>query len=266
MGDGMKEILCHAFCDSLEVKRVPSGFAITTPYRYEDGDPIIIYAVTVRDGIYRLEDAGVQIPILEASGIGLSGGTRGEGFKTLLAQYELEFDKGAMLVRTVEVVEGDVGIAALRMLAFLLRLQDFMLLTPELVRQTWQEDAMRALHAKFEGMAEVAEHAAVVPEIAAMPADAVVRFNSGGAPLAIFFATTDTKGLQALVLKMELEKYQDRPVFVALLVEQAKKNPLHEATYAIAQARLDDVLTYRGVELETMTKLARYAEKGVTLQ
>lgn len=262
----MKDILCRAFCDSLDVQRVPSGFAITTPYHYEDQDPIIIYAVTVRDGVYRLEDAGVQIPMIEAAGVGLSGGTRGEGFKALLCEYDLEFDKEAMVVRTGEVAEADAGIAALRMLAFLVRLQDFMLLTPELVRQTWQEDAMRSLHARFDGLAEVVEHAPVVPEIAAMPADAVVRFNSGGAPLAIFFATTDTKGLQALVLKMELEKYQEQPVFVVLLVEQAKKNPLHEATYAIAQARLDDVLTYRGVELETMTKLSRYEGRLGLLQ
>jgi hypothetical protein len=260
----MKEILCRAFCDSLQVHRVPSGYAITTSYTYEDGDPIILYAVTRRDKFYQLEDAGVQIALLEGSGITISDGTRGEAFTSLLNEYGLEFDKQAMVVRTPEIPEADVGAAALKLLAFLLRLQDFMLLTPERVRQTWQEDALESLHLKFDGVAKVDEHTTVLPEVAAIPADAVINFHTGGAPLAVFLATTDTKGLQALVLKMELEKYQEKPAHVVLLVERATKNPLREPTYALAQARLDDVLTYRGVEAETMMKLASY--QSTTLQ
>lgn len=261
----MKDLLCRAFCDALDIQRVPSGFAITSPYTFDDGDPIVVYAVTVRDGVYRLEDAGLQIPLIESSGVGLSGGTRGEAFKALLNEYDLDFDRKTMLVRTAEIAEADVGKEALRLIAFLLRLQDFLLLTPEMVRQTWQQDAMASLHSKFDGVAKVEEHAVVVPDVSSFPADAVVNFHAGGAPLAIFFATTDAKGLQALVLKMELEKYRERSVNVVLLVERAKGNPLHEPTYALAQARLDDVLTYRGVEAETMTKLATYAG-GLSLQ
>ena len=61
---------------------------------------------------------------------------------------------------------------------------------------------------------------------------------------------------------MELEKYQGKPARVVLLVERAKKNPLNEPTYALAQARLDDVLSFRGVETDTMAALQRYAAIG----
>jgi hypothetical protein len=256
----MKEALCRAFCAALDVERVPSGFAITTPYRFDDGDPIILYAVTVRHGFYRLEDSGVQIPMIEGSGATLSDGTRGEGFKVMLGEYDLEFDKDEMVVRTAEVSEEEIGGAALKLLAFMLRLQDFMLLTPERVRQTWQEDALKSLHETFDLVATVEEHAPVFAETSGIPADAVVHFHEAdAAPLAVFLATTDSKGLQALVLKMELEKYQGKSARVVLLVELAKKNPLLEPTYALAQARLDNVLAYRGVEADTMGALKRYA-------
>lgn len=259
MGHGaMKDALCRAFCAALDIQRVPSGLAITTPYRFDDGDPIILYAVTVRHGIYRLEDSGVQIPMIEASGATLHEGTRGEGFKVMLGEYGLDFDREAMVVRTPEVSEEDVGGAALKLLAFMLRLQDFMLLTPERVRQTWQEDALKSLHQTFDEVATVEEHTPVFAEAAAIPVDAVVRFHDGAPPLAVFLATTDAKGLQALVLKMELEKYQHKPANVVLLVELAKKNPLLEPTYALARARLDSVLAYRGVEADTMAKLQGY--------
>lgn len=255
----MKEALCQAFCAALDVQRVPSGLAIKTPYSFDDGDPIILYAMTVRHGVYRIEDSGVQIPMIEASGATLHDGTRGEGFKVLLGEYGLEFDRDAMVVRTPEVSEADVGGAALKLLAFMLRLQDFMLLTPERVRQTWQEDALKSLHMTFDDIATVEEHAPVYAETAAIPVDAVVRFHDPAMPpLAVFLATTDAKGLQALVLKMELEKYQAKPARVVLLVELAKKNPLLEPTYALAQARLDNVLAYRGVETDTMNALERY--------
>ena len=193
----MKDALCRAFCAALDVQRVPSGFAITTPYQFDDGDPIILYAVTVRDNLYRLEDAGVQIPMIEASGATIGDGTRGEGFRLLLGEYELEFDAEAMVVRTPEVSEEEVGGAALKLLAFMLRLQDFMLLTPDRVRQTWQEDAIKSLHATFDPVATVEEHAPIFAETTAIPADAVIRFDGGAPPLAIFLATTDAKGLQA---------------------------------------------------------------------
>lgn len=168
------------------MRRVPRGFAITTPYTYEDGDPIILYAVKVGDKVYQIEDAGVQIPSLEACGVGVSEGTRGDAFTSLLNEYGLQFDDKAMVVRTAKTPEQEMGEAAIRLLAFLLRLQDFMLLTPDRIRQTWHEDALQSLHMTFDGIANVKEHAPVMPEIGAIPADAVINFHTGGAAGRLF--------------------------------------------------------------------------------
>lgn len=266
MGAGMKEALCRAFCEALDVRQVPSGYAITTPYSFEDGDPIVIYAVKRRHEIYVLEDAGVQIPMIEGGGVALREGVRGEAFGSLLSEYGLSFDEKDMVVRSGEFAESEVGNAALKLLAFMLRLQDFMLLTPDRIKRTWQDDALRSIHATFDALGRVEEHAPAVPEVPGIPADAVVHFATGNVPLAIFLATSDSKALQALVLKMELEKYQKKAVTVVLLVERAKVNPLREATYAMSQSRLDDVLTYRGAEAEAMMKLATYQNASATLQ
>jgi len=261
----MKDILCRAFCDALEVRNIPSGYAITTPYAFDDGDPIIVYAMTVSAGIYRLEDAGVQIPALLGSGVNIGDGLRAEVFDALLREYDLAFDPDAMVVKSRDFAEAEIGSATLSLVAFMLRLQDFMLLTPERVKRTWQDDAIKSIHETFDSIGRVEEHAAVLPEARSIPADAVVHFNAADtAPLAIFLATSDSKALQALVLKMELEKYQHKDVTVVLLVERAKQNPLREATYAMAQARLDEVLTYRGAEADTMLRLADY--QNVTMQ
>ena len=196
----------------------------------------------------------------------LSGGTRGEAFDQLLAEYDLEFDASEMVVKTEAVAESEAGSAALGLLGFLLRLQDFQLLTPERVKRTWQDDALAEIHDRFDDVATVEEHAPVFREVGNLPADVVIRFVNGSPPLAIFLATSDSKGLQALVLKMEVEKYQQREANVVLLVERAKQNQLREPTYAMAQARLDNVLTYRGAEHEAMMALAKYGGAGLTLQ
>lgn len=262
----MKDILCRAFCEALDVRSVPSGYAVTTPYRFDDGDPIVVYAMTVSAGVYRLEDSGVQMPTLLGSGVAISDGFRREAFDGMLNEYDLVFDPETMVVKSQPFAESEIGMAMLKMVAFLLRLQDFLLLTPERVKRTWQDDALKSIHLTFDPIGKVEEYSAALPEARSIPADAVVHFNNGGTPLAIFLATSDSKGLQALILKMELEKYQNKKCTVVLLLERAKQNPLREATYAMAQARLDDVLTYRGAEPETMSKLSTYQNEAIGLQ
>jgi len=116
----------------------------------------------------------------------VSEGTRGDAFTSLLNEYGLQFDDKAMVVRTAKTPEQEMGEAAIRLLAFLLRLQDFMLLTPDRIRQTWHEDALQSLHMTFDGIANVKEHAPVMPEIGAIPADAVINFHTGGAAGRLF--------------------------------------------------------------------------------
>jgi len=73
-------------------------------------------------------------------------------------------------------------------------------------------------------------------------------------------ATSNSKGLQALVLKMELEKYQQIKCNVVLVVERSTKNELSEPTYALAQSRLDKVLSYVGAEDDAIAAVGKLAQ------
>lgn len=259
----MKDKLCHAFCAQLHVEELLSGWAVATPYTHPDGDPVMFFIMKKPGGMVRLEDDGAQLALLESEGINLDiRKSRGQALDAMLEQYGAWRDMETGLIYFDEMDLADAPSAALQFMALMLRIHDLALLKPERVRKTWQEDALRDIHSAFEGVATVEDDAPVSPKLAGFPADAVI-WAKNAPPLAVFMATNDAKGLQALVLKMELERYQSVPCNVVLMVERAKENPLREPTYAHAQARLDGVLTYRGAEQEAMQRLSRWVPEGV---
>lgn len=262
----MKEALCAAFCAELNVERVPAGWAVSTPFRQPDGDPIMFFVMTVNGETARIEDDGAQYAMIEAAGVSLDKkGTRFQAFTEMVEQHGAHYDSDEGVICTDDLHVADVPRAAIQFMGLMLRIHDLAMLTPERVRKTWQEDAMRDIHEAFEGKATVEDNAPVSPKLRSFPADAVIRYPDEP-PLAVFMATTDNKGLQALVLKMELERYQDVRCTVVLMVERAKDNPLREPTYALAQSRLEGVLTYRGAESEAMAALQRWATHSETMQ
>lgn len=257
----MKDVLCKAFCAALECRSVPGGYAVETPYHNADGDPLLLYFVRSTPSKWRIEDDGTQIALLEANGVDIGGRSRGEALGALLKEYGVRFDQEARTLCSPTMDEADLGEASLRFVALLLRIQDLALLSPQVVRSTFREDAMTAIRGKFEGIAQIEENAPIAPELTAYAAD--IRISAPGlSPLAVYLATSEERALQALVLKMELEKYRAESIRVILLVEKSKENPLRESTYALSQVRLDDVMTFRGVETEAMNRLAKDFKLG----
>lgn len=254
----MKEALCKAFCDAIQVRQLPgSGYAVTTPFLLSDGDPILFYLMPAGSkGSWVIEDDGKQVPLLEAGGVRLHEGPRGQVFDDLLEGYGARYDANRRTLCSRKLKEDEVAAAALRFIAFLLRIEDLILLSPSLVKEAFHADAMAAIHEKFDAIADVAESAPISDKLPGYNAD-VVLTASGRTPLAIYFATSDPKALEALVLKMEAGKYRDIRCRIALLLERSKDNPLREPTYALAQARLDQVLSFRGVEGDSMAALER---------
>jgi len=255
----MKEQLCQAFCAQLHVESVIAGWSVQTPYRLPDGDPVMFFIVTVAHEMARLEDDGATVGLLEASGVSLDKkGARHEAFQALLGQHNASFDEEAGLIVSQTMPIGEIAAAAVNFTALMLRVHDLAMLSVERVRQSWRDDAMRDIHTHFDPIGTVEENTPVSKRVASIPADAVIRLPDRPA-IAVIMATSQAKGLQALVLKMELEKYQGQNTPVILLVERSKQNPLAEGTYALAQSRLDGVHTYRGAEEDAMMAIARNA-------
>jgi hypothetical protein len=248
-----KDAFCKAFCDGLRWEKVPVGHALTTPFRLLDGDPIQFYVVpaTPRGKSYHLEDDGTSISVLEASGLDLSRGNRATAYDAMLTEYGIHRDSETLVLRTADMPEDDLPAAALKFVAALLRIQDLQLMSPRVVRSTFREDAIKAIHGRFDSIAKVEEGGQIFAEHKALPADIVIR-KDDLPPVAIYFGTTNENALKALVTKLEVEQYAKAKSKILLVVERAKSNPLQEPTYAMAQARLDKVLAFKDVEMDAL--------------
>jgi Domain of unknown function DUF1828 len=254
----MKHLICDVFCASLEVRSVPAGYAVSTPYSNADGDPLLIYFVRDERQRWRLEDDGTQVPLLEANGVDLSGKARGEAFDALLDEYGVELNTHARTLCSPPLSEEELGAAAVRFVGLLLRLQDLALLSPQIVRSTFREDALTAIHKAFDGRADVSDQAELSAELSGQEADVVIR--SGDAPpVGIFFATSEERALQALVVKMEMDKYREIATSIILLLEYAKTNPVKPPTLGLAMARLDAVVSFREAQQDTLERIAKAA-------
>lgn len=256
----IKDQLCKAFCGGLHVEQVHAGWAVTTPFSMPDGDAIRFYLMRGASGQVWLEDDGTQVGMLEAEGVPLKrGSSRREAFDELVGAHGAVFDDKTGLITTAQFSENEAAEPALKFLALMLRIQDFALLNVDRVRNAWHEDAIKGIHAAFDGKARIEEGVPVSPKFKNWPADIVITAE-GADPTAIFMATSNSKGLQALVLKMELENYQHIACHVILVVERSTKNELSEPTYALAQSRLDKVVSYVGAEVDAIAAVGKVAQ------
>lgn len=136
----MKEELCKAFCDDLRISEVPAGLAVSTVFGAGDGDRIGFYVLNSA-GKFRIEDDGLTLPSLEASGVDFKSGTRAQALEGLKSEYGVAIDLENNEFFIDGLSEYDLPQAALRFVAFSLRVRDFMLMTEHRVASTFREDA-----------------------------------------------------------------------------------------------------------------------------
>lgn len=176
----------------------------------------------------------------------------------MLDEYGVELNAHARTLCSPPLAEAELGLAAVRFVALLLRLQDLALLSPQIVRNTFREDALAAIHKEFDGRADVSDQAQLSPELVGQEANVVIR-SPAAPPVGIFFATSEERALQALVVKMEMDKYRDIATSIILLLEHAKVNPVRPPTLGLAMARLDAVVSFREAQHDTLGRIARAA-------
>jgi hypothetical protein len=251
----IKEELCEAFCGELEVRTVPAGVAVRTGFYANDGDAIGFYVTRhpERDGYYRLEDSGLIIPALEAAGVNLDSGARAEAFSKLLKEYHAEFDDDSFELHSGYVSQDDVAGEAMRFIALLLRIRDLELLSQETVKSVWSDDAEAALKKHFAGKAPVEFHVPVSEQFPDFIVDAVIRPHTGD-PVAVYFATSDSKVDEAVMLWME-KRWSKQSIKVAVLLEKEKPPQIGGRSLRRAMNRLDAIPTFRGDEFGAMTRI-----------
>lgn len=254
-----KQQLCEAFCGELSVRDVPAGLAVKTAFQFKDGDSVGFYVVRhpTIPGKYRIEDSGLLIPFIESTGVSLETGTRSEAFARLLSEHNAQFDDDALELHSGYVDEQHLPHEAMRFVSLLLRVQDLELLHPDVVENTFKDDAKAAISARFASVAEVEFDAAPTEQLNEFTADVVIR-PSSGRPVALYLGTRDSRVDEAVMLWME-NRWQKAPAHVALLLEKEKPSTISGRSLRRAQNRLDATAVFRGDESAAMDRLARLA-------
>jgi hypothetical protein len=249
----MKDKLCQAFCSELSVRKVPAGLAVSTTFASADGDRIGFFVIE-RDGKFCIEDDGVMLPTLEASGVDFRSGTRGNALRELLSEYRVRIDDDDREFMMEGLLESEVPAAALRFVAFCLRVRDFMLMTEYRVATTFREDAAKMLAEVLGDRATLEENVPITDTLAEFPADFVLRAK-GRAPVGVFLGMSDNRILEALFLQMRVRHEVKVDCGIVALLESG-----HSISGRVRQQalnRLDAVADFRGDELAAIQRVAR---------
>ena len=249
----MKDKLCEAFCSELSVRNVPAGLAVSTAFAASDGDRIGFYVVE-RDGAFCIEDDGLMLPTLEASGVDFKSGTRGAALHELLSEYGVLIDDDAREFRIAGLSEDAVPSAALKFVAFCLRVRDFMLMTEYRVATTFREDAAKMLAEVLAGKATLEENAPIVEELSEFPADFVLR-APGRPPVGVFLGMSDNRILEALFLHMRARHEVRVEAGIVALLESG--HSISARVRQQAMNRLDAVAEFRGDEMPATQRIAQ---------
>ena len=247
-----KQIICQAFCSEIEVHKVPAGYAIKTPFEM-GGDFLGLFIIESKDGSYCLEDSGLIIPFIEASGINLDKGQRYTAFKSLLEEHSAIYDDDEMVVKLPNIKQENINHAIVQFTSLLLRLQDLTLLHYDVVENTFKEDAINTITNFFTGKADIQLNASPIPDTNDFLADVILKNNENTA--ALYIATRDAKVDEAVMLWMQ-GQISSTPYHVAVLYETEKPN-ISNISYRRAQNRLDATMFYRHEEMSAMHKLSR---------
>ena len=253
-----RHTLCQAFCGDLKLTDVPVGFAVTTTFRRDDGDSVGFYLVRdkTRPGIYQIEDDGTTIPFLEASGVDFTTGTRSDALDALMGSHGIEFDEDEMLLHTLPMHEAELPKAAMRFLSFMLRINDFLLLTRDKVASTFKEDASNKILERMQGKAVVEQDKPVSLALSDTLPDMVIR-AVGRVPVAVFFGTSAQRVNDAIFLQMQALYEAKEQVQVIALLE--RENVIGHELRRRASNRLTAVPIYRGDEPTSINRIEREA-------
>jgi hypothetical protein len=254
----LKKALCHTFCSSVTVNPVPCGFAVSTFFVDRSGDPIDCYVVEDGDG-YRIEDDGEYLTNLIASGIPIDQGSRGQLLESILAQGDARWDQNTYEIKSSGFPEEEIGFRLTNFLSSLIRVRDLELLTREVVKSTFREDAIAALDARYGQVANFNENQAVDRSLSEFPADLIISPKQHGTAMtgALYFVTSNEKLSEALLLQMEAEKLKRDDIKIVALIEDSQMSPLNKKKFQRAQNRSLSMPIFRGDEDAAVRRIGR---------
>lgn len=252
----MKPLICEAFCETVTVTEMTGGVGVSSNLLEINGDPISIYAIGPDDeGHWRLDDAGLTLPFIEASGFDLSADARQSALARVLSPAGAAFDLTEMEIFAPGVAEAELPRRLLQFMLCLVRVADLVNLSVERVKSTFREDFKRELRDRLPQNIRLDENVAPHPAAADVVADVLLSARDRQ-PLAVFLVQSDIALMEAMLLKAE-SKGKDAAPGVAAVME--RETGASAAKRRRALNRLDRVLVYEGDELAAVDALIAMA-------
>lgn len=256
-----KEKFCEAFCGDLHLHQVPTGYAVQTGFSLSNGDAIGFYLTRDKSDapMWRVEDCGLTVPSLEASGVNIESGQRAEAFCRLLLEYDVSYDQDAMELRSKYVTQDELPHTAIRFIAFMMRMHGLELLDTATVEKTFQEDAKRSIAGYFEGVARVKFRDEMLEESKEKDfnPDALISRLDEKKSLLVYFGTTRARIDEAVIHALDTRAKKSSHDVVGLLLESVA--PQNVARQAVERAlnRVDETAIYGTDVAAAMARLGK---------
>ncbi|MCB1330524.1 MAG: DUF1828 domain-containing protein [Maritimibacter sp.] len=249
----MKNELCKAFCETISVREVGAGLAVSTTSASINGDPVGFYVVgPENDGRYRIEDSGQLVPFLFAAGADLDNSARRTAFEAILAEHGASLDEDTLEIVSDPMPMSSVPGAAIRFVSLLIRLSDLAMWSHERVASNFKQDATARLKERLAGQASIEEGVPVTDALGDWEPDLVIRAEHRE-PVALFLVQNDSRAMEAMLLQADAEKYS-APVTVVALRE--RNNSISQRMQAKVSNRLDASPVFEGFEQDAIGRIA----------
>ena len=259
----LEKALCHNFCSSISVNTVPCGYAVSTVFADRSGDRLGFYVLKGEDG-YRIEDDGDYLSRLVASGIDIENTTRRQLLEDILLAGGAFWDVDTYEIKTEHFNEGELSNRMTAFLSSLIRVRDIELITRDVVKSTFKEDAIAAIEERFGDVANFDENAPVLPQFKEFPSELNIRPKDGfGKPVAVFFATNSSKLDEAVMLKQEAKLSGNSDFSIVAMIENAEMPNLSKRKFQRAQNRSIVMPIFRGDEDSALGLIAEKLQVSV---
>lgn len=253
------EQLCRVFCDGISVEEVDAGFAVATAFEDSVGDRIGFYLI--RDtgtGLWRIEDDGSVVPSLIAMGTNVTQGQRARLFGSILASAGVEYDEEAGELKTPLLTEDAIPMAAMRFVSMMVRVAALSAMRPEMVTNTFREDAIARIKADLGSRFPLREREPISDALAEFEPDVILR-PARVPPVAVFIAVSDARLYEAIFLRMVADHEARQPCSVVALMDRIRSRLITNKMLQRAENRLDATPVFYGEEAAAIERIAKEA-------
>jgi hypothetical protein len=216
----LENVLCTSLCGEVSLHLRKDGrISISTPFRFPDGDALLMIAEPTPTGGVRLSDFGHTLMHLSYSmdvDDLMKPGNRNDLFNKILADHGVGFKRGAIYVETVVT---EIGQAVFNLSQALSQVFDISFLSRTRVSYTFYEDLEKAI---FDLAPRASIHKDYIVEdrknAADYPIDYRIDFPGATEPLFLFGVPTNEKAKLATLIIQHW--HSEEIAFVSFVVYQ----------------------------------------------